>query len=211
MKKFGKILLLAVLCLTLVLGFMACEKTDDVKDDDAVVENDNDNDVVDDDSVNDDVVEDIVEDIIDDAFGGYKLNGTGTVTFMAADAVLAGGSENEDGSLNGIRLETDTPNIGYWDKGGIATWVVEVEKAGTYNVKIQYAKDNGATVQGIFSINDQILTFDLPDTTGWQEYVELDCGNFTVAEGVTAILIQGSEANETGLMNLKSFDITAVE
>ena len=125
----------------------------------------------------------------------------GTITLNAADCRIYGDT---------LVFESHYGNLGYWQSASdVAEWLVNISKAGTYDVSIDYACDDG-TANNTFAmeIGSNRLVGEVPGTGTWDNYRTMSIGQVTVGTGPQHLVFQPEGTPSNCLIDLRSIILT---
>ncbi|MBN00839.1 MAG: dehydrogenase [Planctomycetaceae bacterium] len=125
----------------------------------------------------------------------------GNITLNAADCRIYGDT---------LVFESHYGNLGYWQSASdVAEWLVNISKAGTYDVSIDYACDDG-TANNTFAmeIGSDRLVGKVPGTGTWDNYRTMSIGQVTVGTGPQHLVFQPEGTPSNCLIDLRSIILT---
>lgn len=126
--------------------------------------------------------------------------------------VVPGKIEAENyNSMSGIQTETcsqGTLNISYVDAGDWLDYIVNVQNAGSYQVKFNIASKIGSSSAIQLKSGGNVLcTVNVPNTGGWQSWTSVSSGNITLNAGQQTLRIY---ANASG-WNMNWFQFVSAQ
>lgn len=97
-------------------------------------------------------------------------------------------------SMSGIQLENTTDvgggqNVGYIDNGDWMNYNIHVNSAGTFNVDLRVASQNGGGSLQLKSGSTVIASVSVPSTGGWQTWTTVNSGNINLGAGDQVIQV----------------------
>ncbi|MBN2534750.1 MAG: hypothetical protein JXB88_17830 [Spirochaetales bacterium] len=96
--------------------------------------------------------------------------------------------------------------VAWWEKTtDEISWNVEVKEAGDYFIIASVACDPqfpGSTV-GV-TVNNQTLTFTVPDTGGWLDFFNITVGKINLKPGTYPVLVKAIEVPDRFVANLRT-------
>lgn len=103
-----------------------------------------------------------------------------------------------------LKYEEGKDCIGYWTGKGSAQWLLGVEEAGNYNVRIVWAceKGSGGTPYKI-EVGGAAIKDAVAETGGWTEFEEKDLGTIKIAKGEQLLKVFPLKQPSDGVMNLR--------
>lgn len=102
--------------------------------------------------------------------------------------------------------------VGHWKSpNDQIIWSFEVEYKADYTVYARVACADGQHGSIIsIMIDDQELTFEMPDTGVWETYADLDLGTVNLTPGMHTLIVQGREVSKTYYGNLQSVSLVSI-
>jgi alpha-L-fucosidase len=129
-----------------------------------------------------------------------KQQDDGTVQLGAVNAVIHGQTAR-------YQPEEGNDNIGFWANAeDFVTWDFKLNQAGTYNVEITYACENGSgDSEYSIIVNDQKITGKIKETGSWRDFITEPVGKITLAQpGVCQLQVKPITKPNLAVMNLRS-------
>ncbi len=125
-------------------------------------------------------------------------NPTTVIKLAAADAKLTTNAQLQ------YEQSADRDNIGWWEKtDDIIDWTLDVKEAGTYWVMAKISCDTqfpGSEVN--VTVNGKVLSFKVPDTETWTNYVVLTLGSVKLNPGSYPVRVQATKVANRFVGNL---------
>ncbi len=118
---------------------------------------------------------------------------------------LAASQAETHGDALKLEGETGQENLGFWDSPeDWASWNVDFSVAGVYRVKATVSAGNGPT-QFELEVGGQETKTDVPKTTSWGAYQEVDAGTVRIDRtGKATISLKAADPANWKPMNLKA-------
>ena len=125
-------------------------------------------------------------------------NPTTVLKLMAADAKLTTNAQLQ------YEQSADRNNIGWWENtDDLIQWTLDVKEAGNYWVMARISCDPqfpGSEVN--VTVNNKVLSFKVPDTGSWTDYVTINCGSVQLQPGSYPVKVQASKVANRFVCNL---------
>ncbi len=130
-----------------------------------------------------------------------------------ADPSIAGSTPGEivlwarDAKLSGsLVFETEHQNLGWWGSlADRATWTLETGAAGTYELFLDYACDDGSAGNTlVVEIGESTLTPRIAGTRSWNAYQSVSIGMVELPAGACALTARAGEPLAGYLLDLRS-------
>lgn len=131
----------------------------------------------------------------------------GSVTCMAADAVVTGS----------IQYEDRFANLGWWrDMASEARWPVSMPAAGTFDATIDYAAsaECGGTAEWIVRAGGKDVargTAELPGRAGWGDFAALPLARIALPAGPCEFVVKAKRKAGDSFVNLRSVRMAPVK
>ncbi len=105
-------------------------------------------------------------------------------------------------------FEPKFSNLGYWKNAADrAEWELEVAKAGTYDVWLEYALPPNAGGEFVLEAPDSRLRGQSATTGSWERYNTVALGPLTLASGRQRLVVRAEGEPKEALFDLKSVRI----
>jgi putative membrane-bound dehydrogenase-like protein len=133
-----------------------------------------------------------------------KANVDGALNLLASNCEIYGRT---------LVLEKQYGNLGFWQSGDDrAVWTVEVPKAGTYTVWLDWACDKGSAGQDlVFDVGEtRRLTVKVQSTGNWDTYRFAKVGEIQLAAGQQTVTVRAGGELRGALIDLKGIKLVPV-
>jgi len=126
-----------------------------------------------------------------------RAAGDGSLTLRAATAKIYGPK---------IVFEPKYKNLGWWQSDqDRAVWDIDVTRAGTYEVTIDYACHNSdAGDQFVLSVGNARLTGKVAGTGTWDNYRQTIIGRVELSSGASSVVVRSSGKVRSAMIDLRS-------
>jgi putative heme-binding domain-containing protein len=126
-----------------------------------------------------------------------KPGGDGAIVLSAATAEVYGST---------LEFEPRYKNLGFWGSADDrAVWTINVPKAGTYEVVLDWACPRGEAGKAmIMEVGTESLTSRIEATANWEDYKQAKIGELKLVAGEQRLTVRAAGAFKGYLMDLRS-------
>jgi putative heme-binding domain-containing protein len=126
--------------------------------------------------------------------------GDGLLSLPAAAAEIFGPT---------IIFEPQYKNLGFWSSAGdFATWNIDVRQPGTYQVRLDYACENGAAGNSfVVQVGDKSLAGKVVGTGTWDNYKQTPIGTIELPGGRQTLTFRSQGELHGALLDLRTLDL----
>ena len=105
-----------------------------------------------------------------------------------------------------LEFEPRYKNLGFWGSADDrAVWTLEVPKAGTYEVWLDWACPRGESGKAVLlEVGGEALTIRVEATANWEDYKQAKVGELKLAAGEQRLVARAAGAFKGYLMDLRT-------